>query len=135
MMEDDFYCSLKLITGEEIFSKVSATEENDTILLILSDPIIITEIKTKQGIGYKIEPWMKTTTDDMFIIDISRVLTMTESYDDDMIEMHQKYVNKKQNNTLENDRHPNMAKVTKQMGYINNVNEAKLMLEKIYNNS
>jgi len=135
MMEDDFYCSLKLITGEEIFSKVSATEENDTILLILSDPIIITEIKTKQGIGYKIEPWMKTTTDDMLIIDISRVLTMTESYDDDMIEMHQKYVNKKQNNTLENDRHPNMAKVTKQMGYINNVNEAKLMLEKIYNNS
>jgi hypothetical protein len=135
MMEDDFYCALKLITGEEIFSKVSATEENDTILLILSDPIIITEIKTKQGIGYKIEPWMKTTTDDMFIIDISRVLTMTESYDDDMIEMHQKYVNKKQNNTLENDRHPNMAKVTKQMGYINNVNEAKLMLEKIYNNS
>lgn len=135
MIEDDFYSSIKLKTGEEIFSKVSATEENDTILLILSDPIIITEIKTKQGIGYKIEPWMKTTTDDMFIIDISNVLTMTESYDEDIISMHQKYVIKKQNNTLHNNRHPNMTKITKEMGYINNVNEAKLLLEKLFNNS
>jgi hypothetical protein len=134
-MEEDFYASIKLMTGEEIFSKVAATEENNTTLLILSDPIIITEIKTKQGIGYKIEPWMKTTTDDMFIIDISNVLTMTESYDEDIISMHQKYVHKKINNMLENDKHPNMAKVTKQMGYINNVDEAKLILEKIYKES
>lgn len=134
MMEDDFYCSMKLKTGEEIFCKVAATEERDTTLLILSDPIIITEIKTKQGIGYKIEPWMKTTTDDMFIIDISNVLTMTESYDEDIISMHQKYVNKKQNNTLHNNRHPNRTKVTKEMGYINSVNDAKLLLEKLFNN-
>ena len=134
-MEEDFYASIKLMTGEEIFSKVAATEENNTTLLILSDPIIITEIKTKQGIGYKIEPWMKTTTDDMFIIDISNVLTMTESYDEDIISMHQKYVHKKINSMLENDKHPNMAKVTKQMGYINNVDEAKLILEKIYKES
>lgn len=135
MMEDDFYCSIKLKTGEEIFCKVSATEEQNTTLLILSDPIVITEIKTKQGIGFKIEPWMKTTTDDMFIIDISNVLTMTESYDEDIISMHQKYVTKKTNNTLQNSKHPNKAKVTKEMGYINSVNEAKLLLEKLFNNS
>ncbi len=27
MIEDDFYCTVKLKTGEEIFAKVAATEE------------------------------------------------------------------------------------------------------------
>lgn len=35
MIEDDFYATLKLKTGEEIFAKVAATEEDDRTLLIV----------------------------------------------------------------------------------------------------
>jgi len=81
-MEDDFYATLKLNSGEEIFAKVSPTEEEDRVFLILSNPITISEIKGRNGItGYKIEPWLKTTNDDMFIINLDNVITLSESSD------------------------------------------------------
>ena len=41
MIEDDFYATLKLKTGEEIFAKVAATEEDDRTLLLVTNPIIV----------------------------------------------------------------------------------------------
>ena len=36
MIEDDFFATLKLKTGEELFAKVSATDEGDRTLLLVS---------------------------------------------------------------------------------------------------
>ena len=89
-IEDDFYATLKLKTGEEIFARVAASEEDDRTLLIISSPIVITEIKSRIGVvGYKVEPWLKTTKDDMFIINLNDVLTLSESSDVEMIHMYQ----------------------------------------------
>ena len=130
-MEDDFYCTLKLKTGEEIFAKVAASEEDDRTILIVSNPIVVSEIKSRLGaVGYKIEPWLKTTTDDMFIIDLSDVLTMSESSDIEMIMMYQNYI--RQYNKDERNNH---SKISRRMGYIANVNDAKEILEKLYKNS
>ena len=130
MIEDDFYCTLKLKTGEEIFAKVAATEEDDRTLLLVTNPIIVSEIKGRTGVmGYKIEPWLKTTTEDMFIINIDDVLTMTESSDIEMISMYQTYCR-------ESDRTKNnQSKISRKMGYLANVNDAKEILEKLYKNS
>ena len=38
-MEDDFYASIKLISGEEIFAKVAACDEDDRTMLLLHHPI------------------------------------------------------------------------------------------------
>ncbi|MCJ7649438.1 MAG: hypothetical protein MUP85_12550, partial [Candidatus Lokiarchaeota archaeon] len=93
MIEEDFYCTLKLKTGEEIFAKVAASEEEEATILIISNPVIISEIKNRVGIvGYKLEPWLKTTTEDMFIINLNDVLTLSESSDIEMIMMHQSYM-------------------------------------------
>ena len=46
-MEDDFYGTIKFKNGEEIFAKVAASEEEDRTMLILHNPILITEIKGK----------------------------------------------------------------------------------------
>ena len=93
MIEDDFYATLKLKTGEEIFAKVAASEEEDRTMLIVSNPIIIVEIKGRSGtVGYKLEPWLKTTKEDMFIINIEDVITLSESSDIEMIMMYQTYV-------------------------------------------
>ena len=128
MIEEDFYCTLKLKTGEEIFAKVAASEEDDRTMLIISNPIIISQIKGRidNTVGYKIEPWLKTTTEDMFIINITDVLTMSESSDIEMISMYQSYLRA---SYKKNDKE---AKINRRMGYIANVNDAKEILEKLY---
>ena len=92
-IEDDFYATLKLNSGEEIFAKVAASEETDRTMLIVHHPIIIGEIKGKHGVvGYKVEPWLKTSKEDMFIINLNNVLTLSESQDIEMIMMYQRYL-------------------------------------------
>jgi hypothetical protein len=130
MIEEDFYSTIKLKTGEEIFAKVAASEEDDRTLLIVSNPIVISEIKGRTGVvGYKIEPWLKTTTEDMFILNLEDILTMSESSDIEMIMMYQSYL--RQSSKEKN----NQSKLSRGMGYISNVHDAKEILEKLYNNS
>ena len=126
-MEDDFYGTIKFKNGEEIFAKVAASEEEDRTMLILHNPILITEIKGKRGImGYKVEPWLKTTKEDMFIVNMCDVLTLSESSDIEMIMMHQRYLRDSQ---YDED---NRSKINRKMGYIGNVHDAKELLEKLY---
>ncbi len=130
MIEDDFYATLKLKTGEEIFAKVAASEEDDRTILIVSHPIIVAEIKNRMNVvGYKVEPWLKTTKDDMFIINLDDVLTLSESSDIEMIMMYQSYVRQSNKDST------NQSKINRRMGYISNVNDAKEILEKLYKNS
>ena len=127
-MEEDFYGTIKFKNGEEIFAKVAASEEEDRTMLILHNPILITEIKGKRGImGYKVEPWLKTSREDMFIINMSDVLTLSESSDVEMIMMHQRYLRDSQI-----DEEYRQSRINRKMGYIGNVHDAKEILEKLY---
>jgi hypothetical protein len=127
MIEEDFYATIKLKTSEEKFAKVAASEEEDRTILIISNPIVISEIKSRSGIvGYKIEPWLKTTTEDMFIINLEDVLTLSESSDIEMIMMYQSYI--RQSGKEKNSQ----SRINRRMGYISNVNDAKEILEKIF---
>tara|TARA_B100000212_G_C27269104_1_gene487912 strand:+ start:196 stop:588 length:393 start_codon:yes stop_codon:yes gene_type:complete len=127
MIEDDFYCTVKFKSGEEIFARVAASEEEDRTILLISHPIIVNEIKGKMGvIGYKIEPWLKTTTDDMFVVNLSDVLTMSESTDIEMIMMYQDYLRSSDKNST------NQSTIDRKMGRLGNVNDVKEILEKLY---
>ena len=127
-MEDDFYATIKLISGEEIFAKVAASEEENRTMLILHHPIIISEVKGRKGvIGYKVEPWLKTTKEDMFIMNIDKVLTLSESSDIEMMMMHQRYLRDSQM-----DEEYSQTRINRKMGYIGNVHDAKEILEKLY---
>jgi Sm_like domain len=130
MIEDDFYATLKLKTGEEIFAKVAATEEEDRTLLLVSNPIIISEIKGRMGImGYKMEPWLKTTTEDMFILNMDDILTMSEASDIEMITLYQSYIRQSEKVKTK------QTKLNRNMGYISNINDAKEILEKLFKDS
>jgi hypothetical protein len=133
MMEEDFYASIKFINGEEIFAKVLPCEEQGEMNLLLSDPIIISEVKTRYGFAYKVEPWMKTTREDMFIVKLENILTMTETTDIEIISVHEKFVKQKKKTSLEFG--VNHFELTKEMGYVSNIEEAKRILEKIYKNT
>ena len=126
-MEDDFYATIKFKNGEEIFAKVSASEEEDRTMLVLSNPVMATEVKAKGGlVGYKVEPWLKTTKEDMFIINMADVLTISESNDIHMISMFQQFI--QDSDKLKKGE----PKLSRKMGYISNVNDAKDILEKLY---
>ena len=126
-IEEDFYATIKLNSGEEIFARVAASEEEDRTMLIVHSPVTVSEIKNKTGLlGYKVEPWLKTTRDDMFIINMDRVITLTESSDMEMIVMYQHYLRDSQRE------YHNHHKLNRRMGYICNVRDAKENLEKLF---
>ena len=130
MIEDDFYATIKLNTGEEIFAKVAASEEEDRTFLIVSNPIVVSEVKNRLGIcGYKLEPWLKTTKEDMFILNLDDVLTLSESSDIEMIMMYQSFLRSS------DKKRKKESKINRRMGYISNINDAKEILEKLYKNS
>ena len=132
MIEDDFFATIKFKSGEEIFCKVASTEEEDKIILLVSNPVIIAEIRGRTGVvGYKVEPWLKTTKEDMFLINLNDVLTMSESNDFEMINMHQQYV---QHNDKNGDG-SSKYKLNRKMGYLSTIDDAKKTLEKIYKNN
>ena len=125
-MEDDFYATLKLKTGEEVFALVIASEEENRTMLVVHNPVIITAIKAKESIvGYRLEPWLKTTREDMFVINMDNIITLSESMDPEMIMMHQNFAKETDNFSK--------SKMNRKMGYLTNVKEAKKILEKIYN--
>jgi|TARA_R110000822_G_scaffold133085_2_gene270363 hypothetical protein len=128
-MEEDFYASVKLITGEEIFSKVSVCEENNRTLLVLSNPVTLEEVKLKKWgtVGYKVEPWLKTSSDDMFIIDMDRVLTISESDNLEVINVYLQYIR-----DSSFDPSSSRESLNREMGYISSVVDAKEVLEKLY---
>ena len=129
-IEEDFYATVKLKSGEEIFAKVAPSEEDNRTLLIISNPIVISEVKNRMGMyGYKFEPWLKTTTEDMFIINLSDVLTLSESFDIEMISLYQSYIRQLDKNNS------NQSKISREMGYLANVNDAKELLEKLFKSS
>ena len=126
-MEDDFYGTIKFKNGEEVFAKIAASEETDRTMLVIHHPITVAEVKSRAGtVGYKVEPWLKTTREDMFIINMDNVLTMSESSDLHMIKMYQRFVQDTDRDSK------NQPKLSRQMGYIATVNDAKDILEKLY---
>jgi hypothetical protein len=130
MIEDDFYGTIKFKSGEEIFARVAASEEDNRTMLIITHPIIVNAIKGRSGVvGYKVEPWLKTTTEDMFIINMSDILTLSESKDVEMIMMHQDFINQS------NKSDDNKSHLNRRMGYLGSVNETKKILEKIFKSS
>jgi len=129
-MEEDFYATVKFKSGEEVFAKVAASEEEGRTMLIVFHPIIVKELKSRSGVvGYKVEPWLKTTTDDMFIVNLSDVLTLSESSDIEMIMMYQDYLRSSDKESQ------NQASLSRSMGYLGTVNDTKELLEKIFKKS
>jgi len=132
MIEDDFYATIKLKNGEEIFAKVAPTEEQGETILLITNPIIVHQFTGRGNIqGYRLEPWLKTTSEDLFIINMKDVLTMSESSNIEMIMMYQSFIRK----NFPNTKKKNQNSVNRKMGYISNINDAKDILEKLYKKS
>ena len=129
MKEEDFYATIKFKSGEEIFALVGYSEEEDRTFLLLESPITIEKIRNRGGVqGFRVEPWLKTSKEDLFVVNIDDVLTLTESHDLETIAMHETFSQQYDKFNIE-------KKLNRKMGYISTIKEAKMSLEKRYNNS
>ena len=79
-MEEEFYASVKLISGEELVAKVCYLPDDDKLLL--EKPLQVELAKQRRGqlevSGFSLKEWMTATFEELFIINRSHVLTMTE---------------------------------------------------------
>ena len=81
----------------------------------------------------KIEPWIKTGRERTYIVEMSNVITTCEVSDKDVIKAYNKFV--KAYYETENIIEKPKPKMTKEMGYISNVKDARKSLENIFKNS
>ena len=133
-MSDKFLAVIKLKTGEEVIAKVKISPEVDTMSLDCPAMVGHSNFTRKPGISViKIEPWIKTGREQTYIVKMSNVITTCEVSDKDVIKAYNRFV-KAYYETEPPMEKPN-PKMTKEMGYISNVKDARKSLENIFNNS
>ena len=128
-MGEEFYCILKLVSGEEIFSLISVDENTDNPIIILQNPVTMKLSQISNGTALKIKPWMSMTHDDIFIIHLDKVITMTECTDKKIIEIYEHYLRDEDGGVYIPTGKVN---VSKEMGYLSSVEESRKKLEILY---
>ena len=128
-MGEEFYCVIKLISGEEIFSLVS-TDENDGVpIIILQNPVIMKVNKTPQGSIIRVKPWMDLPSDDFFILKLDKIITITEIKDKSIIKVYDRYLEEDETEMISDNY---KSELTDKMGYISSVEDAREKLERIF---
>lgn len=130
-MEEEFYSTIKLSSGEELISKVCFLSEENSLLL--DKPLLVEKIKQKkQGReieGFILKEWINSSYDTMFVVRMEQVVTMSEL--DERVQRF--YLKSLEEDTQTPKVSPN--KMTKRMGYLGSVKETKKFLEEIYKRS
>jgi hypothetical protein len=133
-MSDKFLAVVKLKTGEEVIAKVDVSPELDVVSLDCPAMIGHSNFSRRPGISViKIEPWIKTGRERTYIVEMNNIITTCEVHDKDVIKAYNKFVNA----YYETEPFPKepKPKMTKEMGYIANVKDARKSLENIFKNS
>ena len=125
--KEDFLAVIKLVSGEEIISTVSSCEEDDRTLLLLDNPVIFESVMMKNMTmgAIKVIPWVQAASDTILILDMDKVITMSEVFDKEVVRIYNRYLNDK-------DRETNESIISKDMGYLSSVTDARIFLEKLY---
>lgn len=132
-MEEEFYATLKLVSGEEVVAKVCYLPDEDK--LMLDRPLAVESAKQKKGhmevTGFALKEWISATFDDMFIIKRDHIITMIE-VDGELVDFYEKTLNRLESGkSLAGKGH----KLPRRSGYLGSIKEMKKSLEEIYKKS
>ena len=129
-MGDEFYAIIKLVSGEEVFSLIMVDDEQENPIIIMQNPIMIKMLHSPHGSFIKIKPWMELTEEDFFMIRLDKVLTMTESTNEKLIEIYNNYIS---DDEFEIEMESQgKVKPDSKMGYLSTVEDARKSLETLY---
>ena len=127
-MEDEFYATIKLTSNEEIIAKVCYLTDEDCLLV--EKPLLVTRANQKRNgrlvEGFSLSDWVVSSYEELFIIKMNQVVTVTES-DERIVGFYERHLSDEQDSSI--------SKMSKEMGYLGNVNDQKKKLEKLFNNS
>ena len=129
-MEEEFYASVKLVSGEEIFGEVMPSEENGRTVLIISDPVEIETVSMNGSHeGLRMMPWLRSMPNEVIIIiPMDKVFTVVEAREEsEVVAYYQKFIM-----TNLSGGSSEKIKVTKKMGYVISVEKAREHLEKLF---
>lgn len=132
-MEEEFYSTIKLTSGEEIVAKVCFLKEENSLLI--DHPMLVEKITQKKHgkpmSGFILREWINSTYDSMFVIKMEQVITMTE-LDKNIESFYLSVVNQQEQGNSIDIKPKNFSK---RMGYLGSVNETKKYLEDIFKRS
>ena len=122
MDKAEFLAAIKLVSGEELLSMVTSVHDENGDYLIVENPIEIEEVvmPNKQA-GCKVQPWMKFSREEQFVIPKEHVITIVEVAEEVEVFYHMSL--RKLNTDL----------ITDAKGKISTVDEARIKLNKIFN--
>ena len=133
-MEEEFFSTIKLTTGEEIIAKVCYMKDEHQLLI--ENPKKVEPIKQRKNgemiEGFVLVDWIHSTYDQMFVIPMDRVLTMSEL--DKRIERYYIATLDGEDDKEETGRVPT-SELTGKMGYLGSIKETKKKLEDIFKRS
>ena len=127
-MGEEFHAAIKLVTGEEIFSLVCVDENDGDPIILLMNPVIMKVMRNHVGQYVKVKPWMELSSDSMYVVKYDKIVTMTETKEENMIEFYNRYLNEDDVDFEDDGR----TKISDKMGYISSVDDAREMLETLY---
>ena len=137
MQEEDFVATIKIITGEEIISKVSYMPDDDS--LVLENPMSVVHFdQQKKNIrvnGFALTEWIHSTFDHMFVLPKQHVLTMTEIEDKKISEFYTESVRRHTTEINHFRESYDPQSFTREMGHLGSVKNTKRFLEDLYKRS
>ena len=121
MDKTEFLAAIKLVSGEELLSMVTSVHDENGDYLIVENPIEVEEVilPNKQA-GAKVQPWMKFSREEQFVIPKEHIITIVEVAEEVEVFYHMSL--RKLNNDL----------ITDAKGKISTVDEARIKLDKIF---
>tara|TARA_B100000212_G_scaffold1025_1_gene731 strand:- start:531 stop:929 length:399 start_codon:yes stop_codon:yes gene_type:complete len=132
-MGEEFFATVKLITGEEIVSKVVYLEDEDKVML--ENPLQVDSAKQRKGAleisGFSFREWVCATFDKMFIINRDHIITISE-IEGPIVNFYKETLLRMENGkslTGKGDKLPRGS------GYLGSVTDMKKSLENIFNKS
>ena len=132
-MEEEFYATVKLLSGEELVAKVCYLPDEDKVML--ERPLEVENAKQRKGqlevSGFALKEWISATFDTMFIIQRNHILTMIE-IEGEIVDFYEKTLLRLESGKSLAGRGD---KLPRGSGYLGSVKEMKKTLEDIYNKS
>ena len=132
-MEDEFFATVKLITGEEIVSKVVYLEDEDKVML--ENPLQVDSAKQRKGAleisGFSFREWVCATFDKMFILNRDHIITISE-IEGPIVDFYKETLLRMENGKSLNGKG---GKLPRGSGYLGSVTDMKKSLENIFNKS
>ena len=134
-MGDEFYAIIKLVSGEELLALVSIDENDGDPLVVMQNPITMKVLHSSHGMHIKVKSWLEMASDDFFIVKPDKIITMTETTDDRLIDIYTNYIEDEDSIDVYNpqeEKTSGKVKPSPKMGYITTVEEARKYLEDIF---